>query len=88
MTTRERILQLLDEGTFVETDAHVVSRAQELAADKVAGDGAKMCIRDRFCISTEWNRRKAMSTIQTVWIIFLETDMPTVLSRWKRITFL
>lgn len=40
MTTRERILQLLDEGTFVETDAHVVSRAQELAADKVAGDGA------------------------------------------------
>ena len=39
MTARERIECLFDSGTFVETDAYVVSRAPELNADKVSGDG-------------------------------------------------
>lgn len=39
MTARERIECLFDSGTFVETDAYVVSRAAELNADKVPGDG-------------------------------------------------
>ena len=39
MTARERIESLFDSDTFVETDAYVVSRAAELNAEKVAGDG-------------------------------------------------
>lgn len=39
MTARERIECLFDSGTFVETDAYVVSRAAELNADKIPGDG-------------------------------------------------
>ncbi len=39
MTARERIECLFDSGTFVETDAYVVSRAPELNVDKVSGDG-------------------------------------------------
>lgn len=39
MTAKERIGLLLDQGTFVETDAYVVSRATQLSAEKAAGDG-------------------------------------------------
>ena len=39
MTAREKIECLFDSGTFVETDAYVVSRAAELNAEKIPGDG-------------------------------------------------